>query len=80
THKKATKPGPIPKLTEEQQLAWNAYKTQFKRLMKKNEKMGTNIQPEKVEDFIKRIKLNEELSNYINVQFEKFLTKLNNKK
>lgn len=80
THKKATKPGPIPKLTEEQQLAWNAYKTQFKRLMKKNEKMSTNVQPEKVEDFINRIKLNEELSNYINVQFEKFLTKLNNKK
>lgn len=69
-HTEATKPGPTPKLDEAQQKAWNAFKLKCKRT--------GNF--DGLEELIEKLKLNEDLSNYINVQFEKFLTKLNNKK
>lgn len=69
-HTEAAKPGPTPKLDEAQQKAWNAFKLKCKRT--------GNF--DGLEELIERMKLNEELSNYINVQFEKFLTKQKNKK
>jgi len=72
-HKKATKPGPQPKLDKVQQLAWNAYKTQYNRMLMKEKK------PETIEEFIERMKFNDEITSYINIQFEKFIAKQNKK-